>query len=287
MLRCSWRRPTCRMRRLPTSVWRSTSLSRSHRVDLRSPGQAPSAGASVVAPGQPVALWVGAIGPEGHSTAVRVTAPTSTTRFVTGWVGSPAYRAAATLSARLTDAAYAPLPRQAVSVDRFTGSRWVKVAAATPVTGQPGRYSARVLPYAGKRTVFRFRYGGLAGTYGSAVSAGVAVVPHVSLTAPSLDRPPHRGELFAVRGLLAPRHAEGTKPVVLEFYRYERTADGTRHYVRRRSSVSPWITDAVGGSRYSTRVSVPYAGQWLVRAVHPADGAHAKTISPATKFTVR
>ncbi len=268
-------------------VWRSTSVSGSHRIDLRSPGQAPSAGASVVAPGQPVALWAGAIGAEGHSTAVRVTAPTSAARFATGWVGSPAYRVAATLGARLTDAAYAPLPRQAVSVDRFTGSRWVKVTAATPVTGQPGRYSARVLPYAGKRTVYRFRYGGLSGTYASAVSAGVAVVPQVGLSAPSLDRTPRRGERFAVRGLLAPRHAEGTKPVVLEFYRYERTAGGTRHYVRRRSSVSPWTTDALGGSRYSTRVSVPYAGHWLVRAVHPADGTHAKTISPATKFSVR
>ena len=266
-------------------IWRSSSAARSHRIDLRAPGLSPSAGASVIAPGRPVALWVGVIGAEGHSTATRATAPTSAVRLLAGSVGSPAYRTPVTLTARLTDAAYAPLPRQVIAVERYVGGRWTKVTAATPVTGHPGRYVARVLPYADRRTLFRFRYRGMNGTYRPTFSRNVPVVPHVRLPAPSVRRVPYRRE-FIVRGLLAPRHAERTRPIVLQFYRYERTSSGTRRWVRRRE-VAPRLTDIAGGSRYSARVSLPSRGQWLVRAVHRADGAHAATISSSTRFSLR
>jgi len=66
---------------------------------------------------------------------------------------------------------------------------------------------------------------------------------------------------FTVSGEIV-RHAAGTHPVTLQFYRYE-----SGRWVLRKS-VSAVVSDTLSFSTYRASTSLPYSGTWRVRARH-------------------
>jgi Leu/Phe-tRNA-protein transferase len=95
---------------------------------------------------------------------------------------------------------------------------------------------------------------------------------------PSLVR---RGGAVAVTGFVTPRHAPGSTCMSLMFQRLEEGA---------------WITASPrvvvchdDGARSSYRRLARFVtpGSWRVRAVHAADGAHARTCSRWRAFRVK
>ena len=85
----------------------------------------------------------------------------------------------------------------------------------------------------------------------------------------------------AFTGTLVPPHAAGHGSVRLEFQRLRGGAWAAA------KTVKTALSDAAAGSRYSAAVSLSAAGRWRVRAVHPADAAHAATSTEWRPFTVR
>ena len=118
-------------------------------------------------------------------------------------------------------------------------------------------------------------------TYLTTTSVSVSLTPHVRLTVPVIPSVVRRGHTVAVTGFVTPRHASGSTCMSLMFQRLE---DGA------------WITASPralvchdNGVRSSYRRLVRFAtpGSWRVRAVHTADGAHARTSSRWRAFSVR
>lgn len=96
----------------------------------------------------------------------------------------------------------------------------------------------------------------------------------------SMPTSARRGRSFSAYGYLAPRHLPGTWPVLLDCYRYQRGK-----WVRRKT-VDAKVLDFGTRSRYSLRLSLPYAGRWRIRARH-ADAQHATSYSSYRYVTVR
>lgn len=114
-----------------------------------------------------------------------------------------------------------------------------------------------------------------------------AVPPAVVKTLAKLTRPAapssvaHR-TTFTVSGYMTPRHASGSAPVELRFYRYK-----SGHYVYYKT-LRPRVYNTVfdNYSRYSVRTTLPYAGRWRVRAAH-GDALHLTSYSAYEYMTVR
>ena len=100
------------------------------------------------------------------------------------------------------------------------------------------------------------------------------VVRHrATLTTPIAPWSVRKAATFTVWGYLMPQHDAGTEAVTLQFYRLQ-----AGQWVLRRT-VKVAVTNHSDESKYSARVSLPYAGVWRIRAVHPGDALHTTSFS--------
>jgi len=195
---------------------------------------------------------------------------------------TPAWGAAASLTATLTNATAQPFQGARIALERLTGADWKQVAAG--LTNGKGRVAFAYAP--AQRTVLRLRFllpltQPEQATYVPAESPAVTVAPKVLLSVPALPGTVARGSVVTVTGSLTPRHAPGKGSVRLE--------------LQRLTLAGGWVTaltadvllgDGAAGSLYSHGVKLGNAGAWRVRAVHPGDAAHAVTVSGWREFVV-
>jgi len=196
---------------------------------------------------------------------------------------TPAWGAAARLTATLTNAAAQPFEGARISLERLTGAAWTQVAAG--LTNGNGRVAFAFTP--AQRTALRVRFVPPTdqpepATYVPAESAVVAVAPKVLLSVPALPASVARGGAVTVSGSLMPRHAPGQGSVLLELQRL--TLAGAWGPALIADVV---LSDGVTGSLYSGVVKLGHAGAWRLRAVHPGDAAHAVTVSGWRAFAVK
>jgi hypothetical protein len=195
---------------------------------------------------------------------------------------TPVWGAAGRLTGVLGSAAGQRFGGGRVRLERNSAAGWVRVAAA-PTTSAGRVVFAYVPP---RHTTLRMVFlppaaQPAARTFLTTKSASVSLTPHVRLTAPVIPSVVRRGQTVAVTGFVTPRHASGSTCMSLMFQRLE---DGA------------WITASPralvchdDGARSSYRRLVRFATprSWRVRAVHTADGAHARTSSRWRAFSVR
>lgn len=89
---------------------------------------------------------------------------------------------------------------------------------------------------------------------------------HGTPSRPSAPSSVRHGHSFTIFGTVV-KHASGSHPVTLQFYRYQ-----SGHWVLRKSTAAKAST-VLSYSKYSDSTSVPSAGKWKVRARHKA-GSH-------------
>jgi hypothetical protein len=149
----------------------------------------------------------------------------------------------------------------------------------------PSTVSDRVAYYAGSATITlsaldELGGSGVAHTYytldgAPQVEGTVITVTFTIITPPSSSGTPStpayiatlkHGRTLSIFGYVI-KHASGTYPVTLQFYRYERG-----HWVLRKSATAKAST-VLTFSKYSRSTSVPYSGKWRVRARHKV-GTH-------------
>ena len=135
-----------------------------------------------------------------------------------------------------------------------------------------------------KRRYYRAYFAGDA-TSGVCVSPFVRVVPRVYLTTPSAPSRIGQDTYFRSSGSIKPRHAEGSYPVRLHCYRYEELSDGSHDWVLRRIANAK-ASDYDTYSHYAATISLPYAGDWRIRAYHRGDELNATTYSAWRYLTV-
>ena len=202
---------------------------------------------------------LGPVGAQGvYPTALRLTASSA----------RPAYGVPVTFAAALSGA----------SRVQATGAQvWGSVGAAAI---DLGGYSAnpsvaptlRSLPWSdasGYATSLRTYY---AGSYSAmfegdsnlapAVSTGVSVVPHMSVSSPRSASLVRHGRAFSAHGYLRPLRWGYTK---IQAYRYERGRWVLRRTVNAKNAKYATYT------RYTTSLSLPYAGRWRIRAFAPGN----------------
>jgi len=103
------------------------------------------------------------------------------------------------------------------------------------------------------------------------------------LTGPMTPWYVNRNVRFTTSGYLFPRHLAGSTVVSVTYYRY---VNGAYVYYK---TLKPGISDSIFNnySQYRYTTTLPYAGKWRVRAVHPADALHLTSYSAWHNFTVR
>ena len=103
---------------------------------------------------------------------------------------------------------------------------------------------------------------------GAVIIGPVPKTPHRLVVAPVTASSVRIGRAFGVSGTLLPRHSRGSRAIKVQAFRYE-----NRRWVLRRtfSATSSGTTP----DRFSAAVSLPASGTWRIRALAPADSAHA------------
>jgi hypothetical protein len=195
---------------------------------------------------------------------------------------APAWGTPVRLTGSLTNAATKPFLLAGVRLERLAGSTWKAVATAR--TDADGAVTFAYTP--ATRTTLRVSFllpadQPAGATYVAPEAPEVAVAPKVRLSAPVVPAAVALRVPAAFSGTLVPRHAAGDAPVRLEFQRLKEGAWAAA------KTVKVTVADAAAGSAYSAAVSLSAAGSWRVRAVHPADAAHAATSTEWRVFTVR
>jgi murein DD-endopeptidase MepM/ murein hydrolase activator NlpD len=195
---------------------------------------------------------------------------------------TPAWGAAGRLTGVLSRAAGGPFGGGRLRLERHSAAGWVRVATAH--TTSAGHVAFAYVPprHTNLRMVFvPPATQPAARTYLPATSVSVSLTPHVRLSTPVVPSVVRRGQTVAVTGFVAPRHAPASTCMSLMFQRLEGGA---------------WITTGPravlchnDGARTSYRRLMRFAtaGSWRVRAVHAADGAHARTCSHWRAFRVK
>jgi murein DD-endopeptidase MepM/ murein hydrolase activator NlpD len=197
---------------------------------------------------------------------------------------TPLWGAEAELDALLTNAAGSPLQGGLLKLQRRDGDAWRNVQLA--VTGTDG---AAVLLYGptaatALRVVFAPPATQPAGSeYLVARSPVLTVTPHVSLTTPKAPATADRDDLVTVTGSLTPQHAAGELSVQLVF---QRRGAGGRWVKRSTVAAENRNADGSGSTRYVGHARLT-PGSWRVQAVHPADAAHAETVTLWRSLTVQ
>jgi hypothetical protein len=194
-----------------------------------------------------------------------------------------AWGSAAALAGGLFDADGLPLAGRQVTVEgsRNGGTSWASVCTVT--TGADGGWRATWAP--GVNAQVRVRYSG-DDTRASAVSEQVAIRQRVYLSTPSVASHVHKGRSFTPYGYLKPRHASGTSPVRIAFYRRERQRSGSYAWVLRKT-VSGKAYSYWSYTKYSVRTSLPSTGSWKAVASYVGSAAFTSTTSGSRYFTVR
>jgi len=103
-----------------------------------------------------------------------------------------------------------------------------------------------------------------------AVSSGVSVMPHMSVSSPRSASTVRHGRAFSAYGYLRPLRWGYTK---IQAYRYERG-----RWVLRRT-VSAKNVKYATYTRYGAALSLPYAGRWRIRAFAPGNAYWSATYS--------
>lgn len=189
---------------------------------------------------------------------------------------TPSYNGSVTLKAKLTTEKGAAVAGRTVIFEKLSNYAWVKVGSAT--TGSTGVASCSVTSLR-QATLFRARTS-FSSTHGAAGSSRIGVKPKVYLTRPIAPATVSDGRAFTVKGYLKPRHASGSYPVKLQFYRY---SSSQGKWVLSKT-VSAKASNYSTYSAYSSGTSVPTAGRWRVRAYHAADTKNAATYSAYEYF---
>jgi murein DD-endopeptidase MepM/ murein hydrolase activator NlpD len=213
----------------------------------------------------------------GFSVGDRMPVVTAAARHET-----PLWRAAGHLAGVLTNDAGAPFAGGRVRLERRGSAGWVRVA--TSLTASDGRVGFAYAPP--RLTMLRLVFlppavQPAARTYLTAASVPVALTPHVRLSTPVVPSVVRRGQTVAITGLVTPRHAAGFTGVSLVVQHLGQgvwTTESARAVVCR---------DDGRRSSYRRLVRPAASGSWRVRAVHDADGAHARTLSRWRAFSVK
>lgn len=152
-------------------------------------------------------------------------------------------------------------------------SGWVTVRTLTSASGT---YSTSVKPARG--TFYRLRFAGDA-THVASNSGSLKVTPKVAITKPSAPKSVKVGAKVRVSGVLKPQHKAGTSPVRIE---RQRLVKGK--WVKYKS-VSAKVSNVSGGSKYTTRITLPKKGTWRIRAHYSANSSFAQTKSSWRKLS--
>lgn len=188
------------------------------------------------------------------------------------------YAGVVTIAGQLAGPTGAPLTGMRVELQRWdtTWQRWVSTgtSAAVDVAGGWKLAATAVV-----NVRYRARFAGTADVYYPVASGAfdVRVIPQISR--PIGPSTAYRGKWYTYYGTLVPRHAAGSKPIRLYFYRSE-----SGKWVLRKTAYAT-VSNITGGSRYSVPVALSLAGSWRVRAVHP-ESCHASWASSYRYFRV-
>jgi len=171
----------------------------------------------------------------------------------------------------------APIAGVPVFVQSSTnGKTWKTVT--TRVTDAQGAVSASVLPRSA--THYRLAHGAKAGFFGGQGSGSVKAVPQVSLSKPSGPSKARSGKAFTSTGFLKPKHASGSKQVLIKAYRW----NGKKWVYKK--TIKAKATNFKSYTKYTARLSLT-KGTWRIRAHHPADSLNASTYTAYRKIKVR
>jgi hypothetical protein len=158
-----------------------------------------------------------------------------------------------------------------------TGTTWA--GDTTIVTGPDGTYSVTTPMKLSTSSYFRVRSARDAIEGQIAVASTARLVrPKVSLSTPIAPATVRVGARFTSSGYLRPRHRPGGYPVKLELWRSEKQASGFSKYVLQRS-VWAKASDYSTYTKYAATLTLPTAGKWRIRALHPQDRDNALTFS--------
>jgi len=184
------------------------------------------------------------------------------------------YKAAFAFSGKLTTLGGTAISGRLVKLQRsFDGVAWMTVNQTT--TDGAGAYSVSTSGTRSGR--YRVIYQGET-VFQPATGASTPVGIRVYLTAPTPPLTVLKGVAFAAAGYLKPKHPAGNYPIKIYCYRSEKQSDGTTKWVLRKTA-SALSEDYETYTRYSTALSLPYAGSWRMRAYHPEDDYNAATYS--------
>ena len=172
------------------------------------------------------------------------------------------------------------LAEHKVLIENLVGSSWVQVAETT--TSAEGTYTVEGPALTAARKFRAVAVGDE--TYATVTSPQNPIVkPYAAVGTPVAPSYVYRGRAFTVWGVLKPRHSSSTVRIYRE--RYDNGRDRPYgSYINARgynSSSYPTYT------KYSVKISLPYACRWRVRAWH-SDSDHAPTYSAKWDYiTVR
>jgi hypothetical protein len=211
--------------------------------------------------------------------SIRVSPPL--TQF-TGVAASPravAYNGVTVLSASLSGVSPStPLTGQIVTaMVSADGVNWR--AYRNAIEDSPGHY--RVSLNTTTKTFYRLRFGGT-DQYSFVNGPTIVVTSKAYLSTPSASttRPTHNKTSVTFSGYLKPKHAAGSKSVVIKAYRYE----NRKWKLRQTFSATNYNYNSY--TKYSARFKLKYAGKWRVYAYH-ADANHLATTSGYRALTVK
>lgn len=178
----------------------------------------------------------------------------------------------------------APLEGQVVTLQRkpYGATSWSNVATAS--VDASGNYGFTSKPTVA--TYYRTYFANEGLDYLPVYSRSVLVKPGVSLTLPSSPSVVRRGAVFTTGGFLKPRHSAGSHNVRVYAQRYERQRNGTYKWVTRRTFTTT-NSNYSSYSRYTARVSLPYAGRWRFISIYATTSKYAYTKTSYRYFTVR
>lgn len=221
------------------------------------------------------AFSLGAASSNAATVTVETWQPTTVTLSASD--ATPRYSGSTTLKAAVRTVEGVPLAGRSVIFEVLSGTTWVSLGTATSPAN--GLVSRSVTGLTSART-YRARIA-YSSTYGAAGSAQLRVAPRVSLSTPAVPAAVSRGRSFSVSGTIKPRHSAGSRPVRLEFYKYEGGA-----WVLKKT-VSAKVKNYSTYSKYTVSVSLALSGRWRVRAYHASDSSNALSTSAYHEFKVR
>ena len=193
------------------------------------------------------------------------------------------YGARATASGTLRTAGGAPIADKTVALQSSRDGRlWSTVASV--VTNSQGAYALRSAPLITAREL-RVRFAGDS-SYTSGTSPVKTVKPKAYLTAPSAPKRVYESKLFSTKTFLKPKHAAGSYPVKLQYFRKVIKDDGTSSWAQK-YTLRARAYDYGSYTQCRTSRKLTVTGKWRVRALYEEDRTNAETISDWRYFTVR